>query len=92
MCHYRKDLIKQKKSIVVAKHKTPLPDVDKFLSLYTNQILDFYKKNKKNCYLSCFEDLFNIENVMEIFKFLDEPFDVNEYKHIIANSLENKNK
>lgn len=92
ICHYRKNLIKQKKSIVIAKHKTPLNNIDKFLKLYTNQILDFYKHNKNNCYLSCFEDLFNIENIMNIFKFLDEPFDENEYKNIISNSLENKKK
>jgi hypothetical protein len=34
------------------------------------------------------KNLFNVEEVKKIFLFLDEPFDENEYRNIINNSME----
>lgn len=57
------------------------------LILYNQQLIE-YVSNNNNCYLSYMKNLFNVEEVKKIFLFLDEPFDENEYRNIINNSME----
>jgi hypothetical protein len=53
-----------------------------------NEELINYASNNKNCYLSYMKNLFNIDELKNMFIFLDEPFDEEKYNFIIENSFE----
>jgi hypothetical protein len=84
ICHLSDDIERQCKSdwwgnnIEVSRNH---------LILYNQQLIE-YVSNNNNCYLSYMKNLFNVEEVKKIFLFLDEPFDENEYRNIINNSME----
>ena len=83
--HYREDIEKQSKSGWFAKNKDAINEITKL----NNDLIDFYNKNKKTnkFYLSSFNNLFNINKMKELFKFLEEDFNIDEYNRIINNNL-----
>ena len=86
--HYREDIEKQSKSGWFAKNKDAFNEITKL----NNDLIDFYNKNKNSnnyntYYLSTFNNLFDINRMKELFKFLDEKFNNEEYNRIINNNL-----
>lgn len=84
ICHLSDDIERQCKS---GWWKDNNEESRNYLILYNQQLIK-YVSNNNNCYLSYMKNLFNIEEVKKIFLFLDEPFDENEYRNIVNNSME----
>ena len=84
LCHISDDIERQCKS---DWWKINIEESRNHLILYNEQLIE-YVSNNNNCYLSYMKNLFNVEEVKKIFLFLDEPFDENEYRNIINNSME----
>lgn len=84
ICHLSDDIERQCKS---GWWKDNNEESRNHLILYNQQLIK-YVSNNNNCYLSYMKNLFNIEEVKKIFLFLDEPFDENEYRNIVNNSME----
>ena len=53
---------------------------------YNNQLIN-YSKSNENCYLSYMKDLFIINAIKRMFKFLGEELDEEKYNYIINNNL-----
>lgn len=83
ICHLSDDLNRQIKS------GWWLDDINAFESLteYNKQLITYASDNKK-CYISYMKNLFDIDKIKELFLFLDEPFNENEYTNIINNNIE----
>lgn len=84
ICHLSDDIERQCKS---GWWKDNNEESRNHLILYNKQLIEYSLKHNY-CYLSYMKNLFNIEEVKKIFLFLDEPFDENEYRNIINNSME----
>jgi hypothetical protein len=83
--HYREDIEKQSKSGWFAKNKDAINEITKLNS----DLINFYNNNQKTnkYYLSSFNNLFNLDKMKQLFTFLEEDFNVNEYNRIINNNL-----
>jgi hypothetical protein len=83
--HYREDINKQSKSGWFAKNKDAINEITKL----NNDLIEFYNKNKgtNKYYLNSFNNLFDIKKMKELFKFLEERFNIQEYTRIINNNL-----
>jgi hypothetical protein len=84
ICHLSDDIERQCKSDWWGNN---IEESRNHLILYNQQLIE-YVSNNNNCYLSYMKNLFTIEEVKKIYLFLDEPFDENEYRNIINNSME----
>lgn len=83
ICHIHNNIDKQCKS---AWWKSDENSKEHLIE-YSNQLIN-YSKNKQNCYLSKMDDLFDVNEMKKIFKFLDEELDVDKYQNILKDSLE----
>jgi hypothetical protein len=80
--HIRNNIIQQAKSNWLAKDKNAIV----YLKKNNKKLTDFYNKNKKNCFLSTFENMFNLDNINNIFKFIEcEKYFNNEKINLILN-------
>jgi len=59
----------------------------KILKSQNKKYIHFYNKNKKFCYLSKFENMFQEDKILELFKFLEEEINLIEYQNIINNNI-----
>jgi hypothetical protein len=59
----------------------------KILKNQNKKYIHFYKKNKKFCYLSTFENMFQENKIIELFNFLEEEINLIEYQNIIKNNI-----
>jgi hypothetical protein len=82
--HLSDDIEKQSKS---DWWKNDIEESKKILILYNEQLITYASKHN-NIYLSYMKNLFNINELKKMFLFLNEPFNQEEYKKIINNSLE----
>ena len=59
----------------------------KILKKENKKYINFYNKNKKNFYLSTFENMFLEDKIVELFTFLEENINLAEYYSIINNNI-----
>jgi hypothetical protein len=83
ICHIKKDTEAQSKS---AWWKTT-PNAKEILDNYNKELIAYFKNTKDKCYLTTFENIFNLQEMIRLFNFLDEKFNEEEYTKIINNNL-----
>ena len=81
----RENIQAQSKSGWFKKDKNAIP----FLSKTSNELIDFYKKNKDWCYFTTFERMFDMNNLKNMFDFIGvgENFNEIEINEILKNNL-----
>lgn len=83
ICHIDDNLERQSKSGWFKNNLNSEEDLEN-----KNNELITYSKNNEKCYLSYMKNLFDIDEIKKLFKFLGEEFDEEKYKYIINNNLE----
>jgi hypothetical protein len=60
-----------------------------FLAKTNNEFVEFYRQNKEWCYLTSFEKMFDMENIKNMFCFIqcEEDFEEPKVQEILANNL-----
>jgi len=60
-----------------------------FLAKTNNEFVEFYRQNKEWCYLTSFERMFDMENIKNMFGFIqcEEDFEESKVREILANNL-----
>ena len=61
-------------------------EAKEYLKDYNNQFIN-YSNRRHKCYLSYMKNLFKIDEMKKMFRFLDEELNVNKYNYIINNKL-----
>ena len=84
ICHIDENLDRQKNS---AWHKKNPEASKKHLTLYNEQLINFVNSNE-NCYLSTRDNLFNLEEMKNLFIFIEEDLDEEEYNFILNDNVE----
>lgn len=84
----RQDTNKQSQSSWFKKD----PNSKKYLDLQNSKLKEFYEKNKDYCYLTTFEKMFDLNQIKNIFEFLECKDDFNEekIKEVLSNNFKNK--
>jgi hypothetical protein len=83
ICHIDDNLDRQSNSGWWKKNKNSRNTLEK----YNKQLIDYCKCNP-NTYLSYMKNLFDINEMINMFNFLEEKFNEKKYKYIIDNSKE----
>ena len=65
--HIRNNINQQAKSNWLARDTNSIS----YLKNNNKKLTDFYHKNKNCCFLSTFENMFNLDNIDKMFKFID---------------------
>lgn len=83
--HVRENIGEQSKSGWFKKDKNAIP----FLKKTTKELIDFGLKNKEWCYITSFERMFDMNNLRNLFSFIDcgENFDENKIREVLNNNL-----
>jgi hypothetical protein len=83
--HVRQDIQKQSKSAWFNHDKNAIP----FLMKVTTDLIKFANENKEWCYLSTFEQMFDKNNVRNIFNFIDcrDNYDEHKISEVLNNNL-----
>lgn len=86
--HIKKDIDNQSKRYAYHKWFENEEESIKFIEKYNNDLIEFYNNNRDFCYLSTFEDMFDIHKIKEMFDFLG--YDANEtiIQNILSNPME----
>jgi len=65
------------------------PNSKIFLDNENNNFKEFYEKNKEYCYLNTFEKIFDMNNIKNMFEFIDckEEFNEEKIKNVLENEL-----
>ena len=60
-----------------------------YLNQMNKELFDFYNKNKDWCYFTTFENMFNRNNLQNIFSFIDcrEKYDENKVTEVLNNNI-----
>lgn len=82
ICHIRNDLDSQSQSSWWKENKNSKACLEN----YNRELINF-AKDRDSCYLSTFENMFDIRQMAKLFKFLNEPLNVQQYRNIISNNL-----
>ncbi len=79
------DILSQSKSGWFKNDKNAINTLKK----YNEELNDFYKNNTSYCFFTTFEKMFDLENIQNIFKFIDceEYYNIKNIKQILANNL-----
>jgi len=84
----RENVDKQSKSSWYRKE----PTSKKQLMILNTELYNFYLKNKEYCYFTTFERMFNMNNLKNIFEFIEcsEHFNEEKIKEILSNELKSE--
>lgn len=85
LLNYRSDVSKQSKSSWFSKNPT---ESKRRLQAMNNRMKLFNTHNGKYTYIVTFEDLFNVEKIKNMFKYINCQFNVLEYNKIMKNKME----
>jgi hypothetical protein len=83
--HIREDISKQSKSSWLAQDKNSF----QYLKNLHTELITFYYENRRYCYLSTFEKMFDINSLKQLFTFIDcsEHFKLEKLIPILNNNL-----
>ena len=86
--HIKKDIDNQSKRYAYHKWFENEEESIKFIQQYNNDLIEFYNNNRGFCYLSIFEDMFDINKRKEMFDFLGYHADETIIQNILSNPME----
>jgi hypothetical protein len=68
------------------------PNAKQLLNSTNKILMEFYSNNKEYCYLNTFEKLFNMENMENLYTFIEckQHFDEKKIKYILDNELKSE--
>ena len=87
ICHLREDLVAQSHSDWMKENPDAAFD---YLTNYNKLIRDYVASHSADAepkhILTTFDDLFRVDKMRNLFRFLDEPFDKTQWQQIMANN------
>ena len=82
LCHIRLNVNEQCNSTEKSMCKLKKKDISGIMK-YNKNIIEYYNKHKDYCYLSIFENMFQVQEIKKLFNFLGETFNENKWNTII---------
>jgi hypothetical protein len=86
--HIKRDIDNQSKRYAYHKWFENEDESIKFIEKYNNDLIEFYNNNRDFCYLSTFENMFDIHKIKEMFDFLGYQPNETIIQQILSNPME----